>query len=552
MGTRQEFEATSYHNTIGIEHYYQGGSPSDCKRDRVSQLIPAAEYLRMSDDHQQYSPANQRLLIRNYALAHNFVVTKTYVDEARSGLQLKNRPSLSAMLQDVLSGSCGYKAILVYDVSRWGRFQDVDEHACYEFLCRQCGISVHYCAESFGTEDAAVNSLMKNVKRTMAAEFSRQLGLQVFDAKASLARQGFRVGGAAPFGFRRMMISDDSTRNRPLKAGELKNLRSDKIVLVPGPANELRWVRKIFRMLLNGSGPIQIAEHLNKYSCTRNGKSWISNTVRNLLRNPAYTGANVWARTSQKLGGPNVSINKQSWIIKPHAFHSIIADRVFEHAQEVLRERTAKRRLSDKQLLEKLGCLLAKKGRLSEDLIDKAAKMPDSKTYRQHFGSLAQAYAAVGFEFTMVSKARSRNVTRALALRRRIIAQLVKALPDHFKVTPHGPGRPLLFIDNIRLSLLLCPSFQDANEKWLWRVDPIDSERKFVTLIGTLNRENDNVSAFYVFPKIDLPQRRRHQMTKDDPWLQCGKKLNCFSQLYETVREIHGTMSAPTFVNFPT
>jgi DNA invertase Pin-like site-specific DNA recombinase len=37
--------------------------------------------------------------------------------------------------------------VLVYDVSRWGRFQDIDESAHYEFVCKQAGIKVAYCAE---------------------------------------------------------------------------------------------------------------------------------------------------------------------------------------------------------------------------------------------------------------------------------------------------------------------------------------------------------------------------------------------------------------------
>jgi len=46
-----------------------------------------------------------------------------------------------------VSGHAAYKAILVYDVSRWGPFQDNDEAAHYEFLCKSTGVPVHYCAE---------------------------------------------------------------------------------------------------------------------------------------------------------------------------------------------------------------------------------------------------------------------------------------------------------------------------------------------------------------------------------------------------------------------
>jgi hypothetical protein len=68
---------------------------------------------------------------------------------------------------------------LVLDVSRWGRFQDVDESAYYEFLCRQSGVRVQYCAESFVNDLSPYSNLVKAIKRMMAAEYSRELGVKV-------------------------------------------------------------------------------------------------------------------------------------------------------------------------------------------------------------------------------------------------------------------------------------------------------------------------------------------------------------------------------------
>ena len=86
-------------------------------------LVPAAQYLRMSTEHQQYSTENQSSAIQRYAENHGFTVVRTYSDPARSGLVLKNRRGLRDLLQDVTGSNTDYKAILVYDVSRWGRFQ---------------------------------------------------------------------------------------------------------------------------------------------------------------------------------------------------------------------------------------------------------------------------------------------------------------------------------------------------------------------------------------------------------------------------------------------
>ena len=96
-------------------------------------LIPAAQYLRMSTEHQQYSLENQSAATQKYAEARGFQIVCTYSDAAKSGLVLRRRPGLQQLLRDVV-GTPPYRVILVYDVSRWGRFQDNYESAHYEFL----------------------------------------------------------------------------------------------------------------------------------------------------------------------------------------------------------------------------------------------------------------------------------------------------------------------------------------------------------------------------------------------------------------------------------
>lgn len=101
--------------------------------------IPVAQYVRMSTEHQKYSTDNQAEAISRYAEKRNFVITRTYADEGKSGLQLKGRDALASLLMDVESGDPGFSAILVYDVSRWGRFQDPDEAAAIELRCKRAG-----------------------------------------------------------------------------------------------------------------------------------------------------------------------------------------------------------------------------------------------------------------------------------------------------------------------------------------------------------------------------------------------------------------------------
>jgi len=95
---------------------------------------------------------------------------------AKSGLHIKNRKGLLDRIDDVQCGRADFGCILVYDVSRWGRFQDFDESAYYEFLCKRKGVRVEYCAELF--TNGSFSSIAKNPKRGIgnsAAAVRREL-----------------------------------------------------------------------------------------------------------------------------------------------------------------------------------------------------------------------------------------------------------------------------------------------------------------------------------------------------------------------------------------
>src|SRR3954469_13242753 len=89
--------------------------------------LRAAQYIRMSTEHQQYSTENQADVIREYAQRRGYEIVRTYADEGKSGLRIEGRDALRRMLDDAQSGQADFQAVLVYDVSRWGRFQDSDE-----------------------------------------------------------------------------------------------------------------------------------------------------------------------------------------------------------------------------------------------------------------------------------------------------------------------------------------------------------------------------------------------------------------------------------------
>ncbi len=145
----------------------------------------AAMYVRMSTDHQKYSTENQAETIKEYAVRHQMEIVRTYADEGKSGLKIDGRDALKKLITDVQSSLADYTTILVLDVTRWGRFQDADESAYYEYICRRAGIEVQYVAEQFENDGSPVSTIVKGVKRAMAGEYSRELSAKVFVVSAA-------------------------------------------------------------------------------------------------------------------------------------------------------------------------------------------------------------------------------------------------------------------------------------------------------------------------------------------------------------------------------
>lgn len=499
--------------------------------------IPAAQYVRMSTEHQQYSLANQSAAIQKYAACQGFEVVVTYSDAAKSGLVLRHRTGLRQLLQDVVAGGVPYRAILVYDVSRWGRFQDTDESAHYEFLCKSAGVPVHYCAETFANDGSLPSLIMKALKRTMAGEYSRELGVKVLAGQKRLARLGFKQGGVPGYGLRRMLVSANGTPKQELASGERKSLSTDRVILVPGPAQEVQIVKDIYRMLLSNKLTVYaIARELNERGVEYVGDSrWDYQAVYAVLTGPKYCGCHIFGRTSTKLSTPTVRLPKSEWVLAPGAFTPIIDEETFSETQKILQGRTFNR--SDEELLDNLRTLFATEGRLSLRIIKNSTATPSPSTYRLRFGSLRRAYELIGYgrpdQFGPIDLRR-----RTQALRDELMARLAETHPDRVSIIRRG-GRwrsRLLINSGLMVSVLIARSIHPWKQSIRWQVDPVRHERKFITLLARLDAANRSFLDFYVIPGMD--RRNRFHLSLADPWLVRGLSLPDLSGFCQVVSAI--------------
>ena len=359
-------------------------------------LTPAAQYLRASTGLQTYSLESQAECIANFARARGYEVIATYSDGDRSGLDLIGRPGLQQLLAQALSPSPGFKTILVFDVSRWGRFQDLDQGAHYEFLCRQAGIAVEYCAEPFDNDGSPEADLIKQIKRSIAAEYSRELSSRITHAKRRIAAKGFLHGGCAPFGFRRLVVDRTGRRVAVLRAGERKIAAGHRTRLALGPAAEVATVRRIFQLyVLTGLKPAAIAALLDSERAPAPGRGgWTTVTVTGVLRREAYAGVHVHGRSSCRLRRRRKT-PKAAWLRVVGAWPAIVTPARFAAAQDLLARRY---RRSEDILLAELRALLAERGRIDTGLIDACPGMASAGAYIRRFGSLKRAYALIGYE----------------------------------------------------------------------------------------------------------------------------------------------------------
>lgn len=358
----------------------------------------AAQYLRMSTEHQRYSTENQAAAIADYAAATGLEVVLTYADEGISGLSLRGRTGLKQLLADVVAGSPGFDVILVYDVSRWGRFQDPDQSAHYEYLCREAGVRVEYCAEQFANTSQLGDVLLKQLKRAMAAEFSRELSRKVAEGQRRLGARGYWQGGAAPYGLRRVLVDETDHVVMQLERGQHKALQAFRVKLVQGPRAEVEVVQSIFRnFAITGLSAPRIAKSLNEAGtpAPRSAAGWSPGAVRNVLKSELYCGCFLQGQYRGELGGPNRRRPRADCLPIENFVAPIVSRELFQAAQRALaRRRTV---LTRDQLLERLADLCQQGGEVTSTAIDKAEGLPNADVYTRTFGSLREAYRLVGY-----------------------------------------------------------------------------------------------------------------------------------------------------------
>jgi hypothetical protein len=338
----------------------------------------------------------------------------------------------------------------------------------------------------------------------MAGEYSRELSTKVFAGQCRMVEMGFRQGGTAGYGLRRRLIDQTGAPKAALVRGEQKSLQTDRVVLVPGPDDEVETVRWMFRMFVEErKSEGDIADGLNRQKLTTDlNRPWSRGTVHQVLTNEKYVGNNLFNRVSFKLKKKRVVNTPDMWIRATGAFPAIVDNDIFAAAQAIVAERN--RQFSDAEMLERLKWLYEQRGSLSGLIIDETGNMPSSGAYRSRFGSLPRAYRLIGFmadrdyEYIRINRALRR-------MHPDVVTDVIANIERLGGTIAYDALTELLTINGeFTASIIIARCLRTRAGALRWNLRFDTGLRPDITVALRMESENRQPLDYYLLPHIDI------------------------------------------------
>ena len=336
----------------------------------------------------------QKEQVQKWAAEHNLEIIQEFSDLGKSGLSTEHRDAFNDMLENWVKKREDFQFVLVLDVSRWGRFQDTDLSATYSAECTKHGKKVVYTTIGMPKEGDPLYSIFVQFERFRAAQYSRELSDKVYKGCVKISQQGYRAGGAPPFGLHRLLLNEAREPVHVLNPGERKSIQNQRVTLAPGEDAQVAVVMRIFQSFIDGAAEEGISESLNKDKIpSPGGVNWDTSKVRHILKNESYVGTLVYNKTTQRLLSKPRPNPNDMWVRTPAAFHGIIKRETYDKAQAIFAERTYI--MTRENMLLRLKALYEDYGFIKDSLIRADPKSPSLFTYRRTFGSMDSAFLAV-------------------------------------------------------------------------------------------------------------------------------------------------------------
>lgn len=269
-------------------------------KPKLLESCPAAILCRYSSHNQDQGLSIEVQLDRllEYAKAHNYKIVKRYIEQAVSGMQMKNRTAFQEMLADSREKNCPFKAILVMKWDRYAR--NLEEAIVTKNDLRRRGFKLISVGEGQGEIMNPSTIFAERILDNFAEYESLQNAVRTIQGMQAAARRGFNTA-IAPFGYtaERFMTPDKGEKSR-LEINE----------------KEAEIVRRIYAMfIVDKLGAATIRNRLNHEKLWTRGRRWTTMQILRILRNPKYMGKLIFGE-------------RQNWKKHPFdwAFEKVVID----------------------------------------------------------------------------------------------------------------------------------------------------------------------------------------------------------------------------------
>lgn len=351
-----------------------------------------AYYRHSAKDRQENSVAIQQELVQKWAKENGVEIIQEFADRGKSGLTAEGRDGFNDMLDNWVKKRKDFDFVLCLDVSRWGRFQDIDLSATYSAEVKKHGKQVIYTTLGMPRPDDPLYPVYVQFERFRAAQQSKELSVKVFHGCIRIAQQGYWPGGKPPYGFDRLLLDEARNRMHVLTHGQKKSISNQRVTLTLGPEEQVGTVRRIFHEFIDLGHSLQrIADGLNADGVrSAMGGLWNVGKVRRILTNIMYAGTLVYNKTTSKLKTPTRRNPLDQWIRTAGAIDPLVDQAIFDRAQAILAQ--AALRYAPETMLQHLERLHREHGFLRPSLVSADELAPSPSTYNTHFRSLDVAY----------------------------------------------------------------------------------------------------------------------------------------------------------------
>ncbi len=219
----------------------------------------------------------QREACREFAKSKGWHIVQEFSEKGVSGFKVssKDREALQEIKKATLHKR--FDVLLVFMFDRLGRRDDETPFVVEWFV--KNGIEVWSVIEGEQRFEDHVDKLLNYIRYWQSSGESIKTSIRTKTRMEQLTREGVFTGGVAPYGY------------DLLKMGRV-NKRGHDVHDITVNHSEAEVVRKVFTMYCEGKmGTHRIASYLNLQDIkTKQGNNWGTASIRNMLRNIAYTG----------------------------------------------------------------------------------------------------------------------------------------------------------------------------------------------------------------------------------------------------------------------